>query len=342
MRRSALSLLLVLLLLGSCAPPPEEGPRQYQATFLTLFDTVTTVVGYGESEEAFHGLAQQVYDGLEEYHRLFDIYHDYEGMHNLKTVNDRAGQEPVQVDERIIRLLLDCQSLYEQSGGQVNAAMGSVLRLWHEAREQSVNDPERAFLPDPEALAEAARHTSFEGIVIDPEASTVYLSDPAQSLDVGAIAKGWAVEQVCQSLPEGLLVSVGGNVRATGPRPTDGSPWVVGVQHPDGSADEYLHTLYVSGGSVVSSGDYQRYFTVDGQRYHHIIDPKTGYPAAFWRVVTILCDDSGLADALSTALFTLPLEEGQELARRFGAEAMWMAADGTLHYTPGFEARIRT
>lgn len=341
MRRFALTLLLSMLLSG-CTPPQEHSIKQYQATFLTLFDTVTTIVGYGQSEEEFHALAQQIHDRLEVYHRLFDIYTDYEGCNNLKTVNDHAGVEPVQVDEPVIRLLLDCKTLYEQTGGQVNVAMGSVLRLWHQAREESIHNPQQAHLPDPEALAQAANHVSFDTVIIDPQASTVYLSDPEQSLDVGAIAKGWAVEQVCQELPEGLLVSVGGNVRATGPRPTDGSPWVVGIQHPDGAADEYLHTLYVSGGSVVSSGDYQRYFTVDGTEYHHIIDPKTGYPAEYWRVVTILCAHSGLADALSTALFTLPLEEGKRLALQCGAEALWMAQDGTIHCTPGFEAQIRT
>ena len=344
MKLRILSLLLAVtaLLSGCSAPPAERATSQYQATFLTLFDTVTTVVGYGESEEEFHQRAQAIHDSLLDYHRLFHIYEEYEGMANLKTVNDNAGVAPVEVDERIIRLLLDCRALYEQTGGRVNVAMGSVLRLWHDARERSVNDPQQAALPDGEALKRAGEHVGFDTVIIDEQASTVYLSDPEQRLDVGAIAKGWAVEQVCREAPEGLLISVGGNVRATGPRPTDGSPWVVGVQHPDGAADEYLHTIYVSGGSVVSSGDYQRYFTVDGRRYHHIIDPDTLYPAERWRVVTILCPDSGLADALSTALFTLPLEEGEALARRFGAEALWMDAAGALHYTPGFEAQIRT
>ena len=81
---------------------------------------------------------------------------------------------------------------------------------------------------------------------------------------------------------------------------------------------------------------------MDGQRYHHIINSDTLYPAAYWRTVTILCPDSGLADALSTALFTLPLEEGRALAQAYGAEAMWLDAEGNAHYTPGFEAQIRT
>lgn len=110
--------------------------------------------------------------------------------------------------------------------------------------------------------------------------------------------------------PAGLLISVGGNVCATGPKPETGQPWVVGIQNPD-APEEYLHTIYVEDFSVVTSGDYQRYFTVDGVAYHHIIDPDTLFPADYWRSVTILCPDSGLADALSTALFTLPQQEGR-------------------------------
>lgn len=157
-----------------------------------------------------------------------------------------------------------------------------------------------------------------------------YLSpdDLAQrALDIGA--------------PAGLLISVGGNVCATGPKPESGQPWVVGIQNP-AAPEEYLHTIHVENFSVVTSGDYQRYFTVDGVAYHHIIDPDTLYPADYWRSVTILCPDSGLADALSTALFTLPRQEGQALLDAFGAQAMWVQPDGSILYSPGFREYIRT
>ena len=116
---------------------------------------------------------------------------------------------------------------------------------------------------------------------------------------------------------------------------------MVGIQNPDGG-DTYLHTLYVSGGAVVTSGDYQRCYAVDGKVYHHIIAPDTLYPSEYWRSVAIVCADSGLADALSTALFLLPQEEGQQLLDRCGAEAMWVDADGNMFYSPGFEELIRT
>jgi len=341
-RIPALALALALLLSGCAAQAaPAEGPRRFEASFLTLFDTVTTIVGYGETEEDFRQTAQQLHDELLEYHQLFDIYHDYDGVNNLKTVNDNAGGPPVEVDPRLIGLLLFCRELEQLTGGRGDVTMGSVLSLWHEARSNGVDDPEHAALPDGGALEEAARHAGFGLLEIDEEASTLRLTDPQTRLDVGAVAKGYAVEQVCRAAPPGLLVSVGGNVRATGPKPT-GEPWVVGIQEPDGEKQDYLHTLYLSDRSVVSSGDYQRYYTVDGIRYHHIIDPDTLAPSRLWRAVTVVCPDSGLADGLSTALFLLPQDEGAALARRCGAQAMWVADDGALLYTDGFMELVRT
>ena len=341
MRAKIFSALLALLLLTGCASTPETHKQtQYQATFLTLFDTVTTIVGYADTEEEFQAKAQQIHDDLQEYHQLFDIYNEYAGISNLKTINDHAGIAPVTVDRRIIDLLVDSKRYYALSDGAVNVAMGSVLQLWHDARTEGINSPERAKLPDGALLQEAQTHSNFSSVIIDEENSTVFLTDPQQRLDVGAIAKGWSVEQVCRHAPEGLLVSVGGNVCATGPKPT-GSNWVIGIQSPDDDAS-YLHTLNIHEGCVVTSGDYQRYYVVDGKPYHHIIDPQSAYPARYWRAVTIVCSDSGLADFLSTALFVLPQEEGQHLLDKTGAVAMWVTLDGTILYSPGFEDLIRT
>lgn len=334
------SLVLVLaLLLCGCQGAPAE-PKQYSATFLTVFDTVTTVVGRDMSEEAFTQKAQAVHDALLVYHQLFDIYNEYEGLNNLKTINDHPG-EAISVDRAVIDLLLDCKRYHELTDGRVNAAMGSVLALWHEAREDGLNDFANACLPDGDALAEAAKHTSWDSVVINEENSTVTITDPALRLDVGAIAKGWSVQRVAEAAPEGLLISVGGNVCATGPKDESGTPWVVGVQDPDGG-ENYLHTLYLTKGSMVTSGDYQRAYMVDGEMYHHIIDPDTLYPGKLWRAVTVVCPDSGLADALSTALFLLPIEEGQRLLDECDSVAMWVDADGEIYYSTGFEELIRT
>lgn len=338
MKRLVCLLLICCLLLGGCGTEP-AAPKQYTATFLTLFDTVTTVVGPGETEEAFQAKAQKIHDDLLYYHQLFDIYQEYEGINNLKTLNDQAGIAPVTVDRTIIDLLLDCKHYYELTGGKVNAAMGSVLSLWHEARSDGLRDPRNAKLPDTDKLTEAAGHTDIRGVVIDEEASTVHFSDPQLRLDVGAIAKGWATQRVAEQAPAGLLISVGGNVCATGPKNGD-TPWVIGIRDPQGEGN--IHTLHLSRGTVVTSGDYQRTYWVDGTQYHHIIDPETRMPSGYWKSVSVIGEDSGLADALSTALFLLPLEEGMSLAAACSVEVLWVDADKQEYSTPGLGALIRT
>ena len=339
------ALILLCALLVGCAPAKEAEQTQYTATFLTLFDTVTTIIGRAEDEAAFRVKTQAIHDDLLRYHELFDIYNDYDGVNNIKTINDNAGIAPVKVDKAIIDLLTDCKQYYELSGGRVNVMMGSVLSLWHDARNHGINDPANAKLPDREALEAAAEHTSMDSLVIDEAASTVYIEDALASLDVGAVAKGWATQRAADNAESGMLLSVGGNVCATGPKKADGTPWVIGIQNPD-VPDENIHTLFVPFGSVVTSGDYQRAYAVDGKAYHHIIDPDTLMPAAYWQSVSIVCgddfSDSGLADALSTALFLMDAESGEAMVKEYGADAYWIAADGTEYMTDGFEKMLRT
>jgi len=326
-------LLLLVLLLGTGCAAVQTGANRYETSYLDLFDTVTSLVGYADSRADFEQTSQLVYEELLTYHQLFDIYHDYPGVNNLKTVNDQAGIAPVAVDRKVLDLLLFCREMEQATDGLVNPAMGSVLSLWHEARTRGLKNPAQASLPDPTALEQAALHVDFDAVIIDETASTVYLSDPMMRLDVGAVAKGYAVEQVCRLLPAGYLLSVGGNVCGTGPKP-DGGSWVIGLQDPDGNGN--LHTVQVARTAVVTSGDYQRYYTVDGVRYHHIIDPQTRMPAARWQAVSIVCEDSAVADVLSTALFLLDQQAGQALLKRFDAEAMWLDSDGNEWLSSGF------
>ncbi len=335
-----LSLTLCVVMLVGCSPQKTPSQKQYTATFLSLFDTVTTVLGKADSEEAFEAMVKPLREGLEHYHRLFDIYNEYEGINNLKTINDKAAISPVSADNAILDLLEVCKDYYEITNGVFNPAMGSVLRLWHAAREDGINDPTNAALPDHGALTEAARHINPNHILLDRKQGTVFFSDPDLKLDVGAIAKGWATARVCETLPEGLLVSVGGNVVATGPKDASGTPWAVGLQNPE-MTNNYLHILNITHGCVVTSGNYQRTYTVDGKSYHHIIDPATLYPGTLWTAVSVVCEDSGVGDMLSTALFLLDMERGQALLDRFHAHAMWVDTEGNRYYSPEFRTLIK-
>lgn len=326
------ALLLAVLLCG-CT----QRKQVYQTVFLDVFDTVTTLRGYDVSQQAFDAQARQVHRMLTEYHNLFDIYTDCPG--GLKQVNDQAGIAPVQVEPPVMALLKECKNAYTLTEGRVNVAMGSVLRLWHDAREAGLADPAHAALPAAEALEEAARHTAIDTVLLDEAAGTVYLSDGQQRLDVGAVAKGWAAQQVIRQLPEGYMLNVGGNVCTRGCKP-DGGSWNIAVQSPE-TAGENLCVVRLTGQSLVTSGDYQRCYTVAGKRYHHIIDPDTCMPGTRWRSVSVLAQDSCLADCLSTALFLMPLEQGMALADRLGVEVMWVDAAMHITQTEGFRQAVQ-
>lgn len=312
--------------------------KRYETVYYDVFDTVVRFSGYAESESVFQEKSSLVHDSLVEYHKLFDIYHTYPGISNLKTVNDNAGGSPVKVDPRIIDLLQFGRETDEMSGHHVDITLGAVLSLWHECREQAILDPSAAKLPDYDSLKEASLHTGFDKLVIDETQGTVTLKDSLMSLDVGAIAKGYAAARVMEQVPAGYLLSLGGNVTVNGSKPDD-LPWSVGIQDPD-DPSLLLHTIEAKDLSVVTSGDYQRAFWLDGVCYHHIIDPSTLYPAQRWRSVTVLCSDSAAADALSTALFLLDKSSGETLLARYHAEAIWVATDGTEFSSPGFSEHL--
>lgn len=330
---TVLALCLLCTVLPSCGKT-ENQLNKYSAYSFEYFDTATTIVGYAESQEAFDALANQAIAQLGEYHQLYNIYLRYEGMENLCTVNELVDgvHRTVTVDRRIIDLLLYAREMHDKTDGMVNVAMGSVLKLWHDYRTRGMDDPVEAALPPMNKLEEAAQHTDITKMVIDEEKNTVTLTDPAMRLDVGAIAKGYATEQVAKWLEEqgvsGWLLNVGGNVRSVGNKP-DGTPWTVGLEHPDSEATDYLAYLQLTGEALVTSGSYQRYYIVNGKSYHHIIHPDTLMPADRFLQVSVVCPDSGMGDALSTALFCMSLEEGKTLVNSLdNVAASWMTADG--------------
>ncbi len=333
--------LIALVTFSSCKE--NGGKEMYTRHCFDYFDTVTSVSGYAESEEEFNAIYDEVINELREYHMLFTIYHRFDGMNNLCTVNELTNGEHkvVTVDRRIIEMLTYAKEMYELTNGKMNIAMGSVLSIWHEYRTLGIDDIMNARLPSEKELKDASLHTDIENLIIDEENSTVYISDPKMKLDVGAIAKGYAVEMIALALEEngvsGYVLNVGGNVRTIGTKP-DGESWVVGIENPDENSDEpYLSRLKLGGESLVTSGSYQRFYIVDGKSYHHIIDGETLFPAELYTSVSVICKNSAKADALSTALFCMSAEDGLSLVNSlFGVEASWLLRDGTRIFSDGF------
>ena len=339
-RHSFYVLMTICLLCGFAGCNTVKKTR-YSKQYLDYFDTVSVVVGYEENEEDFNKTCDFISAELERYNKLYDIYHKYEGISNLYNINDEGKEAPVAVDGDIIAMLKFAKEMYAFTEGMTNVAMGSVLSIWHDYREDGIYDPENAKVPPMEDLRAAAEHCNIEDIVIDEENGTVFLADSEMSIDVGAVAKGYAVERIAQELIDmgvnNYTLNIGGNIRTIGTK-ADGKGWVAGIQNPDiFSEDKYLLKVAVSDTALVTSGTYQRYYYVENVKYHHIIDPDTLMPKNTFDSVSIITPDSGVADALSTACFNLSLEDGQALiASLENTEAMWVLADGTQYYSDGF------
>ena len=345
MRIAAICLILVQII-ALCSCKTETQKTKYNAYYFDYFDTATTITGYTQTQEEFDAVCDKIEIMLDEYHRLFNIYTRYEGMNNLVTINDvRDGvHQTVKVDSKIIDMLDFAKEMYEKTDGKVNIAMGSVLRIWHNYRSWGLDDPENAELPDIEKLSEAAEHTDINDIIIDRENSTVFLADPQMLLDVGAIAKGYAVEKTAEYLESqgitSFILNVGGNIRTIGLN-GENQPFKAGIENPDRENEEtpYIEFIELSNNSVVTSGTYQRFYTVNGINYHHIIDPETLMPGTKYNSVSVITDDSGMGDALSTALFLMDEEEGRKLVESLeNTEAMWVYHDGRQVYSSGFES----
>jgi thiamine biosynthesis lipoprotein len=318
-----------------------ENISKFSAEFFDIFDTVVTFTAFAGDEGEFRRYAEIVRDEMGRLHRLFDIYHEYEGLVNVKTVNDNAGGAPLRVDPSFADLLERAKEAYGDTDGAVNVALGPVLKLWHDARERVRAGGEPVSLPSETELRGAAVRVSVEDILIDRENSAVSLRHSGMRLDLGAVAKGYAVQKTVERLREaGLksgIINAGGNVAIVG-KPLDGrDAWNIGVHAPtEEDRSKILDVLRLADGAAVTSGNDQRYFMAEGRRYHHIIDPKTLFPAEGLKSVTVLHPDSATADILSTAAFILPLDKARELLRRHGAEALWVAEDGMKLATRGY------
>ncbi|MBQ7094437.1 MAG: FAD:protein FMN transferase [Clostridia bacterium] len=323
MKKRILLLLLCLFLLGGC-----QGKELYSAQYYMYFDTLTEIKFYSAPDKE-QTITQAVDFALMNYHQLCDIYNEHPGVNNVCTINNANGKE-VEIDYELMAILKFACENYALADKKVNIASGAVLSLWHDARNEGTS------LPDEAALTEALNHCDPSDIIFGE--NTVRLADKNMSLDLGAVAKGYVADIIKDVMIENGAtagtINMGGNVVCFGGASEDRDYFVAGVQDP--RSNEICAKVKVRDASLVTSGDYQRFYEVDGVRYHHIIDLETGYPGGDFSSVTVFHESSKVADLLSTALFLSDKESGEELARNWGAEVLWIDADGNMEYTDGF------
>lgn len=347
-----LKLLLVFAIVSSLVGCSQSSRYEYlKDSFIGPFDTVIEYMSYVKNEDDFNGQMKIIKEELTRLDHLFDKYTSYEGINNIKTINDNAGIKPVKVDLEIIDMISSSVDGYHNISNKVNITMGAVLSLWHTSRDNAVDNI--GIVPSTSQLEEARTTININNIEIDQEASTIYITNSKTSIDVGATAKGYAIEYVKQKLiengAEAFIISGGGNIASHGTRKLDATgndslprskdEFLVGIETPRNGAytDSYPALVIATDVAIVTSGDYQRYFyDKDGNVYNHLIDPDTLYPTNYFRSVTVITKDSKTADFLSTALFLVPYETGRAMVDSLDdVEAIWLMNDGSVLFTEG-------
>jgi thiamine biosynthesis lipoprotein len=265
--------------------------------------------------------------------RLENLFSRFIPGSDISRINHSAGIRRELVSRETYDLLSRAEEYSTRCDGCFDVTIGPLVDLWRKAK--NLGGP-----PDKHSIHETLPLTGYSDLLLDPPNQTAGLARAGQSIDVGGIGKGYAADRVLEIYREYGIESacsnMGGNVVTLGSKP-DGSPWQIGIQHP--RCDEALiGAVSVTGKSVVTSGDYQRYFEdIHRTRYHHILDPLTGYPADSGLVsVTIIADSSTTADALSTIVFVAGLARGLEILSGYsGAEAVLVDREMRVWITPG-------
>ena len=319
------------------APAPErcEAPRAFDAFSLPLMGTVIEVrVPAAQAVEA----AQAVFAVFADVDARMS---EWQEGSPLAQVNARAGAGAVSVPDDLLELIRLGLELGQLSGGAFDISWAALWGLWDFRAEPPA-------LPDPEEVDRRAALVDFRRVEVDAAASTVRLPAPGMKLGLGGVAKGWALDRAAERLRalgvRDFLLSAGGQVLAGGDKGS--GPWVVGIRDPRGPASDAFAALPLGPGlrdvSVSTSGDYERGFELDGVRYHHILDPRTGYPARGLRSVTVVAPDATRADALSTAVFVMGVADGLALVEHLdGVEAVLVDGAGALHVSSGLRAALQ-
>ncbi len=253
----------------------------------------------------------------------------------LSSVNREAGVRPVPVPADLREVIRRGMEIGDLTGGAFDVAWAALWGLWDfKSAEPRV--------PDSAEIARRIALVDYRKVVVNDSLGTVFLPETGMKMGLGGIAKGYALDRAAELLRargvRDFLILGGGQVMAGGHK--SGKPWRVGIRDPRGEPDDFFATLEVTNASTSTSGDYERFFVVDGVRYHHILDPRTGMPSHGLRSVTTLSADATLADALSTAIMVMGARRGLALAESLGVGVVLVDDAGHVSVTPDLGERL--
>jgi FAD:protein FMN transferase len=322
----------LLLVLGIIGCEQQNDPVYHDQFF--AFGTLIDISLYGVEQPLAESVCRQI---EQDFMAMHASWHAWQPG-SLATMNRHlSALEEDTIEPSILPLLMEAQRLSRLSAGLFNPVMGNLIALWgfHD------NTLPLGTLPDKTAISEwLAQSPSSNDINID--GTLISSRNPSVAYDLGGIAKGYAIDRAIEHLREAgihnAIINAGGDLRAIGKHGE--RPWHIGIRHP--RENGILASIDVSGDdSVFTSGDYERFFEVDGKRYHHIIDPRTGYPAMNTTSVTVIHSNAVTADAASTALFVAGPDQWWSTAKNMGIRyVMLIDALGTIHINPAMQSRI--
>ncbi|MBI4514801.1 MAG: FAD:protein FMN transferase [Deltaproteobacteria bacterium] len=298
------SLVLLLSLMAACARNPGEVVvRRSQPHMGTV---VTLTVAIDDEAVAERAIAS----GFAEVSRLDQLLSNYKSTSDLSRLNAQAGTGPVSVAPELFEVTRAAVQIATRSGGAFNPLLQPVIKLW--------GIPEHPRVPSAAELEALRPLTDLRGLVLSEDQRTIALAQPGMALGLGGVGKGYTADRVAEVLEQsgarGGVAAIGGDIRVFGKHPDD-RPWRIAVRPPQADTPP-LAVVELSRGAVSTSGDYERYFEVDGVRYHHIIDPRSLMPAQGAASVTVLAPTATEADGLATAVLVMSPAEGVALVER--------------------------
>jgi thiamine biosynthesis lipoprotein len=299
-----------------------------------VMDTTCTITVLSPSREKAEEAVEAAFGKIEELEKLLN-YFSYES--EITKINRSAGIAPVKVSSQTLEIVKKAVDIAEYTNGAYDPTIGPVIKLWGFSSQSAAPS-----IPPENKIREAIKLVNYKKIHIDISKSEIFLEEKGMEIDLGGIAKGYAADMAVEVIKsKGIktaLVAVAGDIKGFGLKP-NGQPWNIGIQNPKTEEDVFA-TLHLKDTSISTSGDYQRFFVKDGQRYHHILDPETGYPASGIISISVIAPDGFMADGLSTGIFVLGPEKGIKLLESLGLSGLIVDSSSEIAVTKDLKGKI--
>ncbi len=320
--------LLLILSSFSCNRQKEETYRKSEF----LMDTIVTITVVSDSETKAGAAMDKAFAEIK---RLGQLLNFFSPDSEISAINRNAGISSVTVSPDTYTLLKKGIEVSTETGGAFDMTVGVVVNLY---------DFHKKIRPSNALIREKLPLVNFRDLILNKDKRTAFLKRKGMSVDAGGIAKGYAADRATEVLKsagiKAALVAVAGDIRAYGLKP-GGTPWRVGIRDPRGQGmDDIIATIELRDMAISTSGDYERFFIENGKRYHHLIDPKTGYPAGGVMGVTVVGPLGVYTDSLATALFISGIEKGLKIAGTLGYNALMIDKAGKIHMTDSLKNKI--